>query len=101
MELIFDESFERSYSIVIGQYSLKTIYHHLMMISSSNIWVFGLRTLQMALQRAGHVAVGEMYLSLYLFPNKHLFYLWPKMTKDEVNYLDRTKHDKGMVLTLR
>ena len=42
-------------------------------------------------QRAGHIAVGEMYLSLYLFPNKHLFYLWPKMTKDEVNYLDRTK----------
>jgi len=44
-------------------------------------------------QRAGHIAVGEMYLTKYYFYNKKLYYLLPKMTKDDVAYLDKNKND--------
>jgi hypothetical protein len=39
-------------------------------------------------QRAGHIAVGEMYLSKYFFIDKKLFYLWPRMTREDIEYLD-------------
>ncbi len=42
-------------------------------------------------QRAGHIAVGEMFLTKYYFPNREIFYLWPKMSAKEVEELDRTK----------
>jgi len=42
-------------------------------------------------QRAGHIAVGEMYLTKYFFYDKHFFYLWPKMTLDDIDYLDKHK----------
>jgi len=42
-------------------------------------------------QRAGHIAVGEMYLTKYFFYDKHFFYLWPKMTADDRAYLDKHK----------
>lgn len=42
-------------------------------------------------QRAGHIAVGEMFLSKFFFPNKKIFYLWPRMTIDELVYLDKHK----------
>jgi hypothetical protein len=50
-------------------------------------------------QRAGHIAVGEMFLTKYFFPNKKFYYLFPKMTKEDIAYLDRTKgHDKEWFL---
>ncbi len=42
-------------------------------------------------QRAGHIAVGEMYLSKYLFYGKKVYYLCPRMNSDEVAYLDKHK----------
>ncbi len=42
-------------------------------------------------QRAGHIAVGEMYLTKYFFYDKHFFYLWPKMTGEDREYLDKHK----------
>ncbi|MFH2026784.1 MAG: hypothetical protein ABIK30_13385 [bacterium] len=42
-------------------------------------------------QRAGHIAVGEMYLTKYFFYQKHFFYLWPKMTAEDRDYLDEHK----------
>ena len=42
-------------------------------------------------QRAGHIAVGEMYLTKYFFYKKHFFYLWPKMTANDRDYLDKHK----------
>lgn len=42
-------------------------------------------------QRAGHIAVGEMYLTKYFFYKKHFFYLWPKMTAEDRDYLDKNK----------
>ena len=90
MELIFEESFANRYSSDWHVFSKKrsTIIHDDYIIKYSGRWINNFTD---GSQRAGHIAVGEMYLSLYLFPNKHLFYLWPKMTADEVNYLDRTK----------
>lgn len=44
-------------------------------------------------QRAGHIAVGEMFLTKYFFPNKKVYYLWPKMTKEDIIYLDKHKSE--------
>lgn len=44
-------------------------------------------------QRAGHIAVGEMFLSKYLFYGKKLYYLCPRMNKDDIDDLDNTKSD--------
>lgn len=44
-------------------------------------------------QRAGHIAVGEMYLTKYFFYGKRILYLMPKMTKEDVKYLDEHKAD--------
>ena len=50
-------------------------------------------------QRAGHIAVGEMYLTKYFFYDKHFFYLWPKMTAADREYLDlHKKTDKEWAL---
>ena len=42
-------------------------------------------------QRAGHIAVGEMYLTKYFFPNLKCFYLFPRMTREDLVALDRGK----------
>lgn len=50
-------------------------------------------------QRAGHIAVGEMYLSKYLYYGKKVYYLCPRMSQDDVDYLDRNKgNDKEWTL---
>ena len=52
--------------------------------------------------RAGHIAVGEMFLTKYSFPDKTFFYLWPRMTSKEVAELDRDKsRDKEWQLLRR
>ena len=46
-------------------------------------------------QRAGHIAVGEMYLSKYLYYGKKVYYHCPRMCQAEVDYLDKHKrYDK-------
>ena len=42
-------------------------------------------------QRAGHIAVGEMYLSKYLFYGKKVYYLCPRMNNADIDYLDKHK----------
>jgi hypothetical protein len=42
-------------------------------------------------QRAGHIALGEMYLSKYYFKNKKLLYLFLKMTSEDLKMLDASK----------
>ena len=51
-------------------------------------------------QRAGHIAVGEMYLSRYLFYDKKIIYLCPRMSDEDVLYLDNNKSssDKEWIL---
>ena len=45
-------------------------------------------------QRAGHIAVGEMYLTKYFFPDKKLYYTFPRMSLDEKNNLDSNSNNK-------
>jgi len=42
-------------------------------------------------QRAGHIAVGEMFLTKYYFYNKKFYYLFPKMTQSDLEDLDKNK----------
>jgi len=42
-------------------------------------------------QRAGHIAVGEMYLTKYYFYDKKFFYLFPRMTQQDLDTLDGNK----------
>jgi len=42
-------------------------------------------------QRAGHIAVGEMFLTKYYFYNKKFYYLFPKMTHADLAILDHSK----------
>lgn len=44
-------------------------------------------------QRSGHIAVGEMFLTKYLFEDKKILYLFPKMTEEDLRYLDVHKKD--------
>ncbi len=41
--------------------------------------------------RGGHIAVGEMFLTKSIFVDKKFFYLWPRMTRDELLLLDLSK----------
>ena len=43
-------------------------------------------------QRAGHIAVGEMFLTKYYFYNKKFYYLFPKMTREDIELLDKNKN---------
>jgi hypothetical protein len=45
-------------------------------------------------QRAGHIAVGEMYLTKYFFPDKKLYYTFPRMSLEEKNNLDSNSNSK-------
>lgn len=42
-------------------------------------------------QRAGHIAVGEMFLTKYYFYDKKFYYLFPKMTHADLEVLDKSK----------
>lgn len=54
-----------------------------------------------ASQRAGHIAVGEMYLSKYLYYGKKVYYLCPRMSDEDVRYLDKHKNDDKEWILLR
>jgi hypothetical protein len=43
-------------------------------------------------QRAGHIAVGEMFLTKYYFYDKKFYYLFPKMTREDLEMLDKNKN---------
>jgi len=42
-------------------------------------------------QRAGHIAVGEMFLTKYYFYDKKFYYLFPRMTHKDLSILDNSK----------
>jgi hypothetical protein len=44
-----------------------------------------------ASQRAGHIATGEMFLTKYYFYNKKFYYLFLKMTQEDLLNLDSSK----------
>jgi hypothetical protein len=87
---IFLESFLKRYHNDWSDFAQKrsTILYesHLIKYSARNILNFTDGS-----QRAGHIAVGEMYLTKYFFPHLKFYYLWPRMTKEELNTLNQTK----------
>lgn len=52
-------------------------------------------------QRAGHIAVGEMFLTKYYFYDKKFYYLFPKMTREDIELLDKSKNTDKEWLLLR
>lgn len=44
-------------------------------------------------QRAGHIAVGEMFLTKLLFADSFMYYLFPRMTSTQIALLDERKAD--------
>lgn len=43
-------------------------------------------------QRAGHIAVGEMYLTKYLLNKERFYYLFPRLSREEIRRLDSNKN---------
>lgn len=87
---VYLEKFKKSYSGDWNKFADKrsTILFkdHLVKYSARNI-----RNFTEGSQRAGHIAVGEMFLTKYSFPDKTFFYLWPRMSRAEIDYLDKNK----------
>lgn len=87
---LFLESFERRYQnswkLFAEKRSTILFDNHIIKYSARNILNFTDGS-----QRAGHIAVGEMYLTKYFFPNHKFYYLWPRMTKEELKILNDTK----------
>jgi hypothetical protein len=87
---IFLESFEKRYKNDWESFAEKrsTIIYdrYLIKYSARNILNFTDGS-----QRAGHIAVGEMYLTKYFFPHLKFYYLWPRMTKVELESLNTSK----------
>jgi hypothetical protein len=90
MEKVFSDSFDRRYgsdwerfadarsSIIQGQIVIKYAARNIRNFTESS-------------QRAGHIAVGEMYLTKYLFPSHRVKYLFPRMTSNDLRDLDTLK----------
>lgn len=78
--------YQDDWNIYANQRSTILFDDYLVKYSSRNI-----RNFTESSQRAGHIAVGEMFLTKYSFPKYKFFYLWPRMTKQEVMYLDKNK----------
>jgi len=87
---IFLNTFQKKYKSDWNLFSKKrsTIIfkNHIIKYSARNILNFTDGS-----QRAGHIAVGEMYLTKYFFPEYKFFYFWPRMNRDELDYLNKNK----------
>lgn len=98
MKKIYDDSFQQKYKGSWETFAKKRST----IIKSSYIIKYAARMLRNftdSSQRAGHIAVGEMYLTKYFFPDKQFYYLFPKMTQADIDYLDKNKgNDKEWYL---
>jgi hypothetical protein len=87
---IYLDNFARLYQNKIEKFADKrsTIVfdHYVVKYSSRNS-----RNFTDSQLRGGHIAVGEMFLTKYLFTDKKFLYLWPRMTNKELNSLDKSK----------
>lgn len=87
---IFLDSFQKKYKDSIQNFADKrsTIIfdEYVIKYSSRNV-----RNFVDSQLRGGHIAVGEMFLTKSFFPAEKIYYLWPRMTKDELLNLDSTK----------
>lgn len=90
MELKFKESFKNRYSSNWEKFA----HDRSTIIKGDSIIKYAgrnIRNFTESSQRAGHIAVGEMYLTKYFFPDKKIDYLFPRMTSGDLTYLDGNK----------
>jgi hypothetical protein len=89
--LIFNNHFDKEY----GDWSTFAQQRSTVIIGDTAIKHAGRmkRNFTDSSQRAGHIAVGEMYLTKFLFPKHKIVYLWPRMSNSDVLELDKTKQD--------
>tara|TARA_B100000963_G_C22613889_1_gene666304 strand:- start:1317 stop:2306 length:990 start_codon:yes stop_codon:yes gene_type:complete len=82
----FEKKYKSSWKLFAEKRSTLIFEKHIIKYSARNILNFTDGS-----QRAGHIAVGEMYLTKYFFPDYKFFYFWPRMNKEELNYLNSNK----------
>jgi len=90
MELKFQESFKKRYSSNWEKFA----HDRSTVIKDDSVIKYAgrnIRNFTESSQRAGHIAVGEMYLTKYFFPDKKVNYLFPRMTSVDLTYLDGNK----------
>lgn len=90
MELNFKDSFKRRYSSNWERFA----HDRSTIIGKDSVIKYAgrnIRNFTESSQRAGHIAVGEMYLTKYFFPDKKINYLFPRMTDEDLTYLDGNK----------
>ncbi len=92
MKKIFERKFSEKYDSSWVKFSIK---RSTIILDNSVIKYAGrmMRNFTDGSQRAGHIAVGEMYLTKYYFYDYTFKYLFLKMTADERDYLDLHKAD--------
>jgi hypothetical protein len=90
MELKFKDSFKKRYSSNWEEFA----HDRSTVIKDDTVIKYAgrnIRNFTESSQRAGHIAVGEMYLTKYFFPDKKINYLFPRMTNVDLTYLDGNK----------
>lgn len=87
MECTFVESFKSRYGSDWNEFARKrsTLFKQNKVIKYA---ARNVRNFTESSQRAGHIAVGEMYLTKYFFPDKEFFYLFPRMSGGDMKSLD-------------
>ena len=90
MKSIFLESLEEKYQSDWNNFADKrstVIYDdYVIKYAARNV-----RNFTESSQRAGHIALGEMYLTKYLFPGKMFYYLFARMSSEDLVTLDTGK----------
>ena len=82
----FKDRYKNSFEIFADKRSTIIFDKYIIKYSSRNV-----RNFTDSQLRGGHIAVGEMFLTKSFFPSKKIFYLWPRMTNDELRHLDDVK----------
>ena len=90
MEIIFKDSFDSRYRSDWNEFARKRstiiLKNTVVKYAARNVPNFTESS-----QRAGHIAVGEMYLTKYFFPELNFIYLFPRMSHEDLRTLDRGK----------
>ena len=82
----FKKKYQNNWRLFAKKRSTIIFDNHIIKYSARNILNFTDGS-----QRAGHIAVGEMYLTKYFFKDYKFYYFWPRMTKEDLDYLNKNK----------
>ncbi|WP_323705058.1 hypothetical protein [Mammaliicoccus sciuri] len=91
MKNLYDESFKKRYK---NDWNIFAKSRSTIFIEDDIVVKYAgrnVRNFTESSQRAGHIAVGEMFLTKYFFPDKKIYYFFPRMTKEDIKYLNNSK----------